>query len=212
MPAPPTLGKVASWDDARGYGFIVPLERRDGQERLFFHVRDYAQAGRRPEIDELVRFVPNRQPDGRWQASHVVRTATAARGRAGTRAQRRHPTPTMRARRGGTATMLLLVAGWAATLGWAVGARLLPVEAPLALLALNVLTFAMYAIDKRAAQTGRWRTPESQLHLLELLGGWPAAWLGQRWLRHKSAKRGYRLVFWSMIVLHLLALAVWLAA
>jgi uncharacterized membrane protein YsdA (DUF1294 family) len=52
------------------------------------------------------------------------------------------------------------------------------------------------------------RIPESRLHLAELLGGWPGAWVAQRLFRHKSAKVRYRVVFWAIVVLHV---AGWLA-
>lgn len=64
---------------------------------------------------------------------------------------------------------------------------------------LNLLTFALYARDKHAARTSQRRTPENILHLLSLLGGWPAAWVAQRVLRHKTAKRSFQLVFWLTI-------------
>ncbi|MCD9029282.1 DUF1294 domain-containing protein [Luteimonas sp. BDR2-5] len=209
------LGKVAEWHDDRGYGFIVPLDAGTGPERLFFHIRDYSQDGRRPETGELVRFSPQRQDDGRWRAAPVVRAASAARrstahalaGRA-----RSAPSASGNATRSGGMAMSLLLAAWCALIGGAIHAGRLPIEVLPALLVLNLLTFAAYALDKRAAQAGRWRTPEAHLHLLELLGGWPAAWLAQRRLRHKSAKRGYRMVFWTMAVLHVLAVALWLAA
>jgi uncharacterized membrane protein YsdA (DUF1294 family) len=66
--------------------------------------------------------------------------------------------------------------------------------------ALNLLTFALYARDKHAARVGLWRTPENTLHLLSLLGGWPAAWVAQRLLRHKTAKRAFQAVYWMTVV------------
>ncbi len=68
-------------------------------------------------------------------------------------------------------------------------------------LAISALTFWMYARDKRRAQAGEWRVPEAELHFLELVGGWPGAWLGQRWLRHKSSKVSYQIVFWLIVML-----------
>jgi hypothetical protein len=40
------------------------------------------------------------------------------------------------------------------------------------------------------------------LHLLELLGGWPGAFLAQRRLRHKSSKGSYLFVFVLIVGLH----------
>ncbi len=53
-----------------------------------------------------------------------------------------------------------------------------------------------YAADKRAAMKGRWRIPESNLHLLALAGGWPGAMFAQQLFRHKTVKRSFRAVFW----------------
>jgi uncharacterized membrane protein YsdA (DUF1294 family) len=54
--------------------------------------------------------------------------------------------------------------------------------------------------------------PESTLHLMELLGGWPGALAGQRVFRHKSRKRSYRITLWLIVVLHVLAVGYALAA
>ena len=66
--------------------------------------------------------------------------------------------------------------------------------------------FAM-AFDKRLAVTGQWRTPESTLHALELLGGWPGSFLSQRIYRHKIVKTPYQISFWCIVALHQLAAA-----
>lgn len=52
--------------------------------------------------------------------------------------------------------------------------------------------FVVYAKDKRAASTGRWRTRERTLRRLEWLGGAIGAALAQQLLRHKTSKRGFR--------------------
>ncbi len=70
---------------------------------------------------------------------------------------------------------------------------------------MSVLTFIEFAIDKRAARRGKRRIPEKRLHLLEFMGGWPGAFLAQRFLRHKSAKRSYRAVLWGIVAIHVLA-------
>lgn len=55
-----------------------------------------------------------------------------------------------------------------------------------ALLALNLITFITYGIDKFKAKKSRWRIPESTLILLALLGGSIGAWLGMKAWRHKT--------------------------
>ena len=74
---------------------------------------------------------------------------------------------------------------------------------------MSVITFIAYAIDKSAAEKGRWRTQESTLHLMALIGGWPGAILGQMTLRHKSKKKAFRQVFWFTAILNIAGL-VWL--
>lgn len=78
-------------------------------------------------------------------------------------------------------------------------------------LGMSVLTFAVYAWDKRQAIHHRRRIPEKLLHWLELLGGWPGGLLGQHWLQHKSSKRSYQLAFWLIVLLHWLAWGGWIA-
>jgi uncharacterized membrane protein YsdA (DUF1294 family) len=69
---------------------------------------------------------------------------------------------------------------------------------------LSVITFILYAIDKRAAQNDQWRTPEATLHAWSLFGGWPGAHLAQQILRHKSQKKSFRAVYTFTVMLNLL--------
>lgn len=69
--------------------------------------------------------------------------------------------------------------------------------------AMSVAALGLYAWDKRRAAKGGWRVPEKRLHGVALLGGWPGALLAQRWLRHKTVKRRFRVVFWLTVAAHL---------
>jgi uncharacterized membrane protein YsdA (DUF1294 family) len=66
----------------------------------------------------------------------------------------------------------------------------------------SVAAFAAYAVDKNAARTGAWRTPESTLHLLAVVGGWPGALLAQLFLRHKTQKSSFRAMFWVTVLVN----------
>src|SRR3546814_20396935 len=54
----------------------------------------------------------------------------------------------------------------------------------------------MYWLDKEAAQGGARRIPESTLHLVDLLGGWPGALIAQQQFRHKTVKASFQFAFW----------------
>lgn len=68
--------------------------------------------------------------------------------------------------------------------------------------ALSVATFLVYLADKSRAQAKDWRVPEAVLHSLELLGGWPGAFLAQHLVRHKNAKFSYQVWFWVIVAAH----------
>lgn len=66
----------------------------------------------------------------------------------------------------------------------------------------SVITYALYAWDKRSARREGNRIPENALHFWELIGGWPGAFLAQRALRHKCIKARYQFVFWLIVASH----------
>ena len=67
---------------------------------------------------------------------------------------------------------------------------------------ISAITYWAYAVDNRRAEQGFWRVREANLHLLEILGGWPGAFLAQRWLRHKCSKGSYQFVFWLIVLVY----------
>lgn len=72
-----------------------------------------------------------------------------------------------------------------------------------ALIVMSGATFVVYWIDKRRAKKDQWRISERKLHTMEMLGGWPGAIFARQWLRHKTMKASYRLMFWLIVVVHL---------
>lgn len=60
---------------------------------------------------------------------------------------------------------------------------------------INAVTFLAYGVDKKAARLQKRRVPEMQLHLLELLGGSPAAFAAQKVFHHKTKKTSYQMSF-----------------
>jgi uncharacterized membrane protein YsdA (DUF1294 family) len=109
----------------------------------------------------------------------------------------------------GAALAYGLMVAWVGLLVWGIASSRIPIWAVGALVAVNVVTFLVYAADKSAARSGGRRTPENTLHLLSLMGGWPAAWFAQQAMRHKSSKAEFRVVYWATIVIHCVALGAW---
>ncbi|TLM94745.1 MAG: DUF1294 domain-containing protein [Actinobacteria bacterium] len=67
---------------------------------------------------------------------------------------------------------------------------------------MSAVAFVAYGRDKAAARRGMRRTPESTLHLIALLGGWPGALVAQRAFRHKTRKTSFQVVFWVTVVVN----------
>ena len=105
--------------------------------------------------------------------------------------------------------MILMAVCFIVIVGVSVLVTDMPVHVLIVYLAASLLAFVVYAMDKSAAQSNAWRTKESTLHMLSLLGGWPGALIAQQTLRHKSRKVEFRIVFWLTVVLNV-GFYVWL--
>lgn len=83
------------------------------------------------------------------------------------------------------------------------------VESSKALLAwylvIGVVTFFVYAKDKRAAINCNWRVPEKTLHILSVAGGWLGALIAQDKLRHKTQKQPFRAIYWLTVAMNVAA-------
>ncbi len=172
------VGKIVAWEDARGFGWLD-----DGGDRVFAHINEFPTGERRPRKGEWVRFVAGKDAKGRVCATKVV----YVKRKSG------------RLVAGGLMILCLLlalpVAAWfSSPLPWWVAGGWMGV--------FSLVSFGQYAVDKRRAKSGGDRVSEASLHLMELLGGWPGAYLAQRWLRHKSRKKSYQVVFRVIVALY----------
>ena len=78
------------------------------------------------------------------------------------------------------------------------------------LIAINIMTFLIYGIDKWKARKSKWRISEATLLILAFIGGSIGAWLGMKvWhhkTMHKKFKYGLPLILIAQIALVLLTL------
>ena len=72
----------------------------------------------------------------------------------------------------------------------------------------SIITYGVYARDKTAAQNAGRRVPESTLHLMSLVGGWPGALIAQVLLRHKTRKTSFLIGYWLTVIVNCAALGV----
>lgn len=79
------------------------------------------------------------------------------------------------------------------------------------LVCINIVTFALYGIDKRRAKKQRWRIAERTLLLLPLIGGSAGGLLGMAVFHHKTRHWYFRIGLPVMFFLQA-ALVIYLAA
>ena len=184
-------GKITSWNDDKGFGFITPLA---GGKQIFIHISAFGNRGRRPELDEVVTYSVSSDKQGRPCATN----ATLAGDKLTKKEARK-------------SNMAAIVFAVLFIVGVGLSALTGGVSRYLAIgyAALSLVTFGAYAFDKSAAQRGAWRTSEGTLLFLGLAGGWPGALIAQETLRHKSKKASFRAVFWITVLMNCAAL-MWL--
>jgi len=161
---------------------------------VFVHIKSFINRQRRPIGNEIVTYELKTDARGRPQAGSVAY--------AGERL------PSATSMRLSNVILLSTIVFLCFVAGEAVAGRL-PFFVPALYLLVSSVAFAVYAFDKAAARQERWRTRESTLHLLALIGGWPGALVAQRLLRHKCRKRAFQTVFWATVAINGVALG-WL--
>ena len=77
------------------------------------------------------------------------------------------------------------------------------------LLAVNIVTFLLYGIDKYKATKGKWRISEATLLTMAAIGGSIGAWAGMRLWHHKTMHKKFKYGIPVIIILQV-ALAVYL--
>lgn len=175
-------GKISDWKEEKGFGFIAP---KSGGKTIFFHINNYSRSHKRPLKNLEVQYSISTDQRGRKCAMEVCPIK-------GHKNNGRELTQKF--------ISIVLFGIFSAVLFFLYSSNLIPIELVYLYVIMCIVTFLIYAKDKNAAVGGKWRTPESTLHTLSLLGGWPGAKIAQSFLRHKSKKMPFRVTYWVTVV------------
>lgn len=181
-------GKLTTWDDEKGFGFITP---DDGTKRIFIHAKGFYYRNKRPVINQLISFTISQDKNGRKFAIEAAFNEA--------------PTIKKTHYKMNVATFI-----FPCTFIFFIGFMTLITELPIIVICyyitLSLLTFIIYRSDKTSAQYGRQRTPENTLHFLSFIGGWPGALFAQQKFRHKTKKQSFLILYWITVMINCAAL------
>lgn len=195
-------GRLVEWFDDKGYGFIQPND--EAKDRVFLHIKDFAQKGPRPLVGCALEYVVQLDGQGRFKAKQVTYLKA---NQAKKLSKVSNSVDTQSSSKLQPMQILCVIYILALVILTVTG--LLDSLALLFISIINVMTYWFYSQDKEAAQLDQRRVPENTLHILAFLGGWPAAWLAQQRLRHKTQKQPFRKVYFCTIFFNIL-LILWL--
>lgn len=184
-------GKITSWKDEQGFGFIAP---NGGGPHVFFHIKSLsgsAISATRPAESDVVTYELSVNEKGQPRAENVAFV--------GDRIARPSSQHT------GMSSHVAAL-GYLCVVAMLVLFGKLPAVVFGAYVGMSALAFIAYGADKSAALSNRWRIKESTLHLIGLAGGWPGALVAQQVYRHKSKKQTFQVAFWFTVAFNCAAL------
>ena len=184
-------GKISGWKDDQGFGFVSP---NGGGQKAFVHIKAFLKYSSRPEDGDLITYEIAKDEKNRSYAKNIQFVFESS---VSSEYYKPSLMPTYFA-------ILFLILLFLLTLN-----KFAPLNLFAVYLCVSAVTFVIYAKDKLAAKNNSQRTPESTLHLLSFLGGWPGAIFAQKILRHKSKKEAFQTTFWMTVFLNFATIA-WL--
>ena len=192
-PASRSRGRLVSWNDERGFGFIAP---EGGGQDVFVHASAFAKEGRHIEVGHDYEFDLDLGKDGRPKAKRVTTIAAPAPP---------PPKPSFLSQLVHRGPRMLVIPAFLFIV--LAIASVQPVSANWFVIygVASVACFAGYGLDKMAASQKQWRVSETILLLIGLVGGWPGGILGQEVFRHKTQKKTFRTLFWMSVAINMAA-------
>jgi uncharacterized membrane protein YsdA (DUF1294 family)/cold shock CspA family protein len=189
-------GILKTWNDERGFGFI---ESKQGGQEIFVHIKAFPSGTGRPSVGQALTFEVETGSNGKKKA-RALQYPVRGNQRVRPRIESSAPWTVPRVMAIPVFAGIYVFVAWR----WGFSPPIL-----LAYIALSVIAFIVYVLDKSAAMSGRWRTAEQTLHLFSLVGGWPGALLAQQLLRHKTSKTSFVYAFWLTVLLNIGMFVAW---
>lgn len=194
-------GRLVEWHDEQGYGFIQGISDPKHQ-RVFLHIKSFQRSGPRPIQGCVVEYDLGLDNQSRPQAINVSYVkAGQVKGKQGTisasnqsKKNAWHP------------MYILMLVYWVALFVLSSFGKL-PMLSLMIIMLINAYTYWLYQKDKQAALNGDFRISEQHLLLMNVLGGWTAAWFARQHFRHKTQKQPFKTYFALSIVLNLVLIA-----
>jgi len=187
-------GEIVEWSDEKRFGFIRPRGSKGRDGTVFLPASAFVNRKRLPEVGDIVQYEVERariKPGQRLRTEFRAVMVTFVGEEPPLRAPRKVRT-------------VLILSGlvyWgalstASTLaGW-------PHWATIASVLLSALAFLVYGWDKLMALKGAERVPETNLHSIALLGGWPGCAIAQSVFGHKTMKPTFVRTFYATVVIN----------
>ncbi|MDO4895782.1 MAG: DUF1294 domain-containing protein [Moraxella sp.] len=201
-------GHIVKFDDKRGFGFI---QFKAFDKELFFHIKGF-KAHRNPVIGEQVLFDVEADKQGRPMAVNIQEALSVAKKQQEQeqRKQKQQAYKARQERQEQKHGVLNLLCGFALIYFMVMTIMSLtsgvPNYLPFIYVVMSVISFVMYYQDKIKAQNSQWRTPESTLHFIDVLGGWIGATFAHKLLNHKTTKAQFRTIFYATIAIHVMVI------
>lgn len=199
-------GRLVEWFDEQGYGFIQPIDH--SKDKVFLHIKDFSRQGPRPIVGCALEYAVAVDGKGRYRANQVsyLKADQARASEVKMRQAKISTTATQPSSKSGLAPMQILITLYILAVSGLVLFKLLPGLSLVYLFLINLICYWCYAQDKEAAKLNKRRLSEQSLHLCSFLGGWPAAWLAQQRLRHKTQKQSFLKIYRLTILFNILLL------
>ncbi len=184
-------GTLTTWNESRGFGFITPTERAP---QVFVHIKAFEWGSVWPHVGLKLTYELGANAEGKARAERVQSVEVVVDPKA-----KRKIAPPPPGSSSYLAIPAFIVLYIIRSLFWGVPHWVIALY-----LAMSILCFVGYWIDKSAAVHGRWRVPEATLLIPGLLGGWPGAIVAQQVFRHKTRKTAFRVQFWTSVGLNVI--------